>query len=86
MSILMAEAPSMVGIAMKKLNSAPALRLAPSKIAPRMVEPDREVPGIRLRHWKRPIPRASFQSMFQTLPTLGARFLFRRSTRMKATP
>ena len=47
---LMAEAPSMVGLAIKKENSLPALRLTPSKIAPRMVEPDREVPGIRLRH------------------------------------
>ena len=55
---LMAEAPSMVGIAMKKENSAPAERPTPIKMAPRMVEPDREVPGIRLRHWNRPMIRA----------------------------
>ena len=39
-----------VAMAMKKLNSAPALRLTPTEMAPRMVEPDREVPGTRLRH------------------------------------
>ena len=38
-------APSMVGMARKKENSAPALRLTPKRIAPRMVEPEREVPG-----------------------------------------
>ena len=57
-SALMAEAPSMVGMAMKKLNSAPAPRPTPSRIAPRMVEPEREVPGIRLRHWNAPMSSA----------------------------
>ena len=57
-SPLMADAPSMVGMAMKKENSAPALRPTPMRIAPRMVEPEREVPGIRLRHWKQPMSRA----------------------------
>ena len=47
---LMALAPSMVGMAIKKLNSAAAGRLAPTRMPPRMVEPDREVPGTRLRH------------------------------------
>ena len=50
LSPLMAEAPSIVGMAMKKENSAPADRPTPIIMAPRMVEPDREVPGIRLRH------------------------------------
>ena len=44
--------------AMKKENSAPALRPTPMRIVPRMVEPEREVPGIRLRHWKQPMSRA----------------------------
>ena len=51
-------APSIVGMAMKKLNSAPAGRATPKMIAPRMVEPERDVPGIRLRHWNAPISRA----------------------------
>ena len=57
-SPLMADAPSRVGMAMKKENSAPALRPTPMRIAPRIVEPEREVPGIRLRHWKQPMSRA----------------------------
>ena len=51
-------APTMVGMAMKNENSAAAGRLTPRRIAPRMVEPDREVPGMRLRHWKQPMSRA----------------------------
>ena len=85
-SSLMAEAPTMVGMAMKKENSAPAPRATPSRMAPRMVEPEREVPGIRLRHWKQPMSKAVFRSMDQTLLTLGTRSLLRRSTRMNATP
>ena len=74
---LMALAPTMVGIAMKKENSAPAPRLTPSRMAPRMVEPEREVPGIRLRHWKRPMIRAVLYVMSNTFST---RFSFRRET------
>ena len=40
-------APSMVGMARKKENSEAAVRDSPRSIAPRMVEPEREVPGIR---------------------------------------
>ena len=40
-------APNITGIAIKKLNSAATGRAHPSKLAPRMVEPLREVPGIR---------------------------------------
>ena len=40
------EAPSMVGMAIKKENSAAAPRDRPSIIPPRMVDPEREVPGI----------------------------------------
>ena len=47
----------MVGIARKNENSAAARLLAPSSIAPTMVEPERETPGIIARHWTRPIFR-----------------------------
>jgi hypothetical protein len=40
----------MVGIARKKENSAAVLLLKPKSIAPRMVAPEREVPGIIERH------------------------------------
>ena len=48
-------APSMVGMARKKENSAPAGLATPRAIAPKIVEPERDVPGIRLRHWNAPI-------------------------------
>lgn len=43
-------APSMVGMAKKKENSAAAIRLVPSSIAPIMVAAEREVPGNRAKH------------------------------------
>lgn len=51
-------APSMVGIARKKENSAAATRDEPKIMAPRMVAADREVPGTRARHWKQPMRKA----------------------------
>ena len=41
------EAPSIMGIAIKKENSALATRETPLSIPPSIVEPDLEVPGIR---------------------------------------
>ena len=55
-----------VGMARKKENSAPAALPTPRMIAPRMVEPEREVPGIRLRHWKQPMSKAVFKSISYT--------------------
>jgi len=40
------DAPSITGIARKKENSADAVRDTPVSIPPRMVAPEREVPGI----------------------------------------
>ena len=40
---------AIVGIAIKKENSAAAVRERPKSIAPSMVEPEREVPGIIAR-------------------------------------
>ena len=40
-------APNITGTAKKKLNSAPVTRETPRIIAPKMVEPLREVPGIK---------------------------------------
>lgn len=59
-------APSIVGMARKKENSAPAALPTPRMIAPRMVEPEREVPGIRLSHWKQPMSMAVFKSISYT--------------------
>ena len=47
----------MVGMARKNENSAAARLSAPSSSAPTIVAPERDVPGIIARHWKRPMPR-----------------------------
>ncbi|MNI61992.1 hypothetical protein D3C73_1172890 [compost metagenome] len=48
-------APAMIGTAIIKVKSAAARGLIPSKTPPEMVEPEREKPGHRDRHWKAPI-------------------------------
>ena len=45
--IFKALAPSITGIAKKKVNSAPAGLSMPIKSAPMMVAPERDVPGIK---------------------------------------
>ena len=85
-SSLMALAPSMVGMAMKKLNSAAADRPAPMRMPPKMVEPEREVPGTRLRHWNNPMARAVGRVISWTSFALGTRLRLARSTRINATP
>src|SRR5690625_3107776 len=47
-------APSITGMDMKNENSAAIGRSVPNKIPPTMVEPEREVPGIKDKIWKRP--------------------------------
>ncbi len=51
----MREAPAIVGIPMKKENSAAVVRSKPRMSAPIIVAPEREVPGTRDRTWKRPV-------------------------------
>ena len=46
---LIKDAPAMVGIPMKKQNSAAVVRSRPKRRAPMMVAPEREVPGTRDR-------------------------------------
>ena len=50
----------MTGIPKKKENSAAAPLEQPSTMAPKIVDPERDVPGIRDRSWNRPIKRAVF--------------------------
>lgn len=54
-AILRKLTPNIVGIAIKKLNSAAAGRATPMIRAPIMVAPEREVPGTMARSWKKPI-------------------------------
>ena len=51
-------APSMVGTARKKLNSAAVRRSTPIARAPMIVAPDRLTPGIIETHWTTPMPSA----------------------------
>ena len=51
----------MVGMARKKENSAAERLSAPISSAPTMVAPERDMPGITARHWKRPILQAERQ-------------------------
>ena len=56
---LSAEAPSIAGTARKNVNSEATVLDVPIEIPPRIVEPERDVPGISERAWKRPIRSAS---------------------------
>ena len=46
------------GIARKKENSAAMKREAPIRVAPKIVAPERDVPGIKASIWKIPMPKA----------------------------
>ena len=52
-------APNITGIARKKVNSAATVLDTPIKSAPKMVAPEREVPGkIAAINWKNPMIKA----------------------------
>lgn len=55
---LVALAPNMTGIAIKKENSVATKREQESSIAPKMVEPEREVPGMIAKSWRIPMQTA----------------------------
>ena len=52
-------APNITGIPKKNENSVATNREAPIKIAPKMVAPEREVPGINASTWKAPTIKAA---------------------------
>ena len=52
------EAPNIVGIAKKNENSVDTYLDAPNNIAPMIVAPDLEVPGIKESTWKHPMKKA----------------------------
>ena len=55
---LSSDAPSMTGTARKNENSAAAGRETERIDAPRIVEPERDVPGTSESIWKTPTPNA----------------------------
>ncbi len=55
---IISESPAIVGMARKNENSAAARFDAPNSIiAPTIVAPERDTPGIIAMHWKKPIFR-----------------------------
>ena len=55
---LYALAPTIVGMARKKVNSVAAVLDTPRSNAPIMVTPERDVPGTAASSWKQPIKKA----------------------------
>ena len=51
-------APNITGMERKKEYSAAIGRAVPISIAPTIVAPERDVPGINARTWKKPIIKA----------------------------
>ena len=78
------DTPNMTGMARKNENSAAALLLVPSRMEPRIVLPEREVPGTTARLWKHPMKKAVFASMAPTVFMRGFFLLF--SMTMNRTP
>ena len=60
-------APAITGTLKKKENSVAANLPTDRSMAPKIVAPEREVPGIRAKHWKSPIKRAFFQESSSTV-------------------
>ena len=63
-------------ISLYEMNVAEATLLElPSMIPPRIVEPEREVPGISESAWKQPIKKAFLNETSVSFVTFGRRFL-----------
>ena len=70
---LYAEAANMVGIARKKEYSTATCREVPSISEPRIVDAEREVPGIIARHCTMPIRNARLKLSSSVLETMMVR-------------
>ena len=71
-------------MAKKNENSAATVRLKPNHMAPKMVAPLRDVPGIKASIWNKPMIKASLYVIFNKL-FLGWSFTL-RSIQMNQTP
>ena len=84
-AILRRLAPSITGIARKKVNFAAASLLIPMAMEPTIVEPDLEAPGnTAARSWNNPIATACPQLSWFTVFILGSFPFMKRSTTMNA--
>lgn len=76
----------MTGTAIKKENSVATKREQESSIAPRIVEPEREVPGMIASNCKKPMHSAVRQLSCSKERMRGFAVRLRRSSRMNRMP
>ena len=79
-------APAMTGIARKKEYSAATGRESPISMEPRMVDPEREVPGMMESAWNSPTENACESDSSRRSVTTGVLFWLTRSMTRKAMP
>ena len=76
--------PNITGIARKNENSAAASRESPRMIAPKIVAPERDVPGTIESTWKRPMRSAVLYESFEM--SVQVAFFLRFSIIINAIP
>ena len=86
LSILTRLAPAITGIARKNVNSAAAVLDVPISIAPTIVAPERDVPGISASTWNNPIISAVLNVIALTSVILNSLLRLRISISINATP
>ena len=79
-------APNITGIARKNVNSAATYRDVPSKSAPTIVAPERDVPGISESTCHPPMSNAVCHDSCDSFVTFGIFPLFQFSTTMNKIP
>lgn len=67
-------APNIVGIPKKNENSVEIKREQPINIAPKIVAPERDVPGIKAKTWKKPMNNAVLYVKSAKVAVFGLRF------------
>ena len=86
LTIFKSDAPNITGIDKKNENSAATFLLHNSNIAPRIVTPLLDVPGIKAKSWKQPIKRAVVQDKSSVSRILNSLFLFHISKIINRIP
>ena len=61
----------MIGVPIRNEKRADSACLRPDTTPATMVEPEREMPGMRARHWAKPTASAPFQLSWSSFPTVS---------------
>ena len=85
-TIFSSDAPNITGTARKNVYSAATSRDVPMRMPPRMVAPERDVPGMSASTWNTPMSSASDQRSEAMEFTRGLRLRLYRSTNRKPAP